>query len=73
MLLIMCGHEKIHGWISLGFVILNLTLNYFLITHLGALGAAIATAITVAGENIVKVIYAKLKVGILTLPVTFIK
>lgn len=68
MLLIMCGHEKIHGWISLGFVILNLTLNYFLITHLGALGAAIATAITVAGENIVKVIYAKLKVGILTLP-----
>ena len=73
MLLIMCGHEKIHGWISLSFVILNLLLNYFLIIHYGALGAAIATAITVAGENIVKVIYAKLKVGVLTLPVLFIK
>lgn len=73
MLLIMCGHEKIHGWISLSFVILNLLLNYLLIIHYGALGAAIATAITVAGENIVKVIYAKLKVGVLTLPVLFIK
>ncbi|QGY46566.1 oligosaccharide flippase family protein [Maribellus comscasis] len=68
LLLIMCGFEGIHSRISLIFVILNLILNYFFITILGALGAAIATAVTVSGENIVKLIIAKQKVGVSTIP-----
>jgi len=68
LLLIMCGYEKIQGYISISSVILNLTLNYFLIRTYGAIGAASATAITVGGENILKMIMAKRKVGISTMP-----
>lgn len=68
LLLIMCGHEKTQGYISVAFVCLNLLLNYFLILQYGAVGAAIATAITVGSENITKVIFAKRKTGVLTIP-----
>ena len=68
LLLIMCGHEKIHSKVSVFFVLLNLTLNYFLITKYGAVGAATATAITVGGENLAKLILAKQRVGVLTIP-----
>lgn len=68
MLLIMCGYEKIHGYISLVSVLFNLTLNVILIKNYGALGAAIATAITATLTNISKVVLAKRKTGILTLP-----
>jgi O-antigen/teichoic acid export membrane protein len=68
MLLVMCGYEKTHGYISLAALILNIILNVVLISNFGALGAAIATAITVMIENVSKVIFAKQKVGILTLP-----
>ncbi|MFW5804641.1 MAG: oligosaccharide flippase family protein [bacterium] len=68
LLLIMCGHEKIHGHISVFFVTLNLILNFFLIKNFGAVGAATATAITIGGENIAKLVLAKKKVGISTLP-----
>lgn len=68
LLLVMCGQEKVHGYISLVFVLLNLLLNYFLILNYGAKGAAIATAVTVGGENITKLIMAKKKTGVLTLP-----
>lgn len=68
LLLVMCGHEKTHGYISAISVILNILLNIFLIKLYGALGAAIATAITVLLENIAKVFYARIKVGVLTLP-----
>jgi O-antigen/teichoic acid export membrane protein len=68
MLLVMCGHEKIHGYISLVSVILNIILNVILIANYGAFGAAIATTITVILSNISKVIMAKRKTGILTLP-----
>lgn len=68
MILIMCGFEKIHGYISLASVILNLILNYFLIVLYGAVGAAIATAITVTLENILKLFLVKKKTGILTIP-----
>jgi O-antigen/teichoic acid export membrane protein len=68
MLLIMCGFEKIHGYISLFFMLLNLILNYTLIVSYGAVGAAIATTITIASENVVKLILAKKKVGISTIP-----
>ena len=69
MILIMCGFEKIHSYISFGVVVLNLILNYFLIKEFGAIGAATATAITIGSENIIKVIYAKKKVGVLTIPI----
>ena len=67
-LLVMCGYEKIHGYISLVEVILNIILNVIFIINYGALGAATATAITVILSNISKVIMAKRKTGILTLP-----
>jgi len=68
MLLIMCGHERTHGKISLASLIINLILNYFLIKSNGAVGAAYATAITLGTENITKLILAKRKIGILTIP-----
>lgn len=68
MLLIMCGNERIHGNISIGGVVLNLVLSITLIPKIGALGAAIATAISVSITNITKVILAKEKTGIITLP-----
>lgn len=67
-LLIMCGYEKVHGYISMIFVVVNLVLNYFLIGHFGAEGAAIATAVAVSGVNIVKMIVAGRKTGVLTNP-----
>ncbi len=68
MMLTMCGYEKAVGYFSSTFLCLNLALNYFLILKWGAAGAACATAITVAGENISKMILAWKKVGVLTLP-----
>ena len=69
LLLIMCGYEKIHGYVSLTSVTLNLILNFYLINKFGALGAATATAITVGGENLIKLLLAKRKVGISTIPI----
>ena len=68
LLLVMCGYEKIHGYISLITIFLNIILNLFLISKYGALGAAVATAISVIFENIYKVLKAKQKTGILTIP-----
>ena len=68
MLLIMCGYEKIHGYISVISVTLNLIFNFVLISNYGAIGAAIATAITIVFENISKLILVKHKIGILTIP-----
>lgn len=59
LLLIMTGHEKIQGRISLTFLMLNLVLNYILILKFGAIGAAIATSITMAGENIIRYYFVK--------------
>lgn len=64
MLLVMCGYEKIHGYISLGSVCLNLVLNYFCITRWGYIGAALATAFTISIENLIKVYFARGLVGI---------
>jgi len=68
LLLVMCGFEKIHGYISLVGVSLNIILNFILINQYGALGAGIATATTVIIENVTKVVLAKQKIGILTIP-----
>jgi len=66
-LLIMSGYEKIQLKISLFFVTLNIILNIILIPFLGAIGAAIATAITIAGINLTRVIYVHFKIGINTI------
>lgn len=68
VLLIMAGKEKIVGNISLISAVLNLIMNFILIPKYGALGAAIATALTISTSNIIKVFYAYKKLGIMTLP-----
>lgn len=68
LLLLMCGFEKIHAKITFYCLIFNLVLNFILILNFGAIGAAIATALTLIIENIFKVVYSKIKIGILTLP-----
>lgn len=69
ILLMMGGHEKTLGYISVFFATLNLVLNYFLIVNYEEIGAAIATSLTMSLESIVKVVLAKRKTGILTLPI----
>lgn len=69
ILLMMGGHERILGYISVFFVMFNLILNYFLIIKYEEIGAAIATSLTISLESFVKIIVAKRKTGILTLPI----
>ena len=71
VLLIMCGHEKVFSYISSTFLVLNIFLNYFLIIDYQEIGAAIATTIAIVGENIARVIVAKQRTGILTIPINF--
>lgn len=71
VLLTMCGFEKHHGFISLFGLFINIILNVTLIYQFGALGAAIATTSTVIVENLSKVILAKQKIGVLTIPLNF--
>lgn len=73
VLLIMSGNEKIFSYISAFFLVVNFVLNFVLIKLHGILGAAIATSITIASENIFRVIIANKKTGILTLPIQFNK
>ena len=68
VLLIMSGFEREHGYISFLSLIINLCLNFFLIKYYGAIGAAIATSVTIMFENLVKVLVVKNKIGILTIP-----
>ncbi|MEN2283875.1 oligosaccharide flippase family protein [Algoriphagus sp. SE2] len=67
IILIMTGFEKIVGRIVLIFALLNLVLNYLLIPMYGAIGAALATAITLAFENILKYFLLKMKLSINTI------
>lgn len=69
VLLIMCGHEKVFSYISSSFLVLNIVLNYFLILSYQEIGAALATTIAIVGENITRVIIAKQRTGILTIPI----
>lgn len=68
MLLTMCGHERIVGVLSTLSLAVNLVLNYFFIQWWGAVGAAVATSTTIAGEKLVKTVLAKRRIGVLTLP-----
>ena len=69
MILIMCGFEKTHGYISIIFLTLYIPLNYVLILNHGAIGAAIAVSTIMIGVNIVKLIMSNSKTGISTIPV----
>lgn len=66
--LMMTCHKKFLRKITLLPVVMNITMNLFLIPLYGAIGTAIATATTVTVENIIKVIVVKRKEGIITIP-----
>ena len=68
VLLIMSGNEKVFSYIYGIFLLINIVLNFIFIQLYGILGAAIATSLTIAGENILRVIIVKKRTGILTLP-----
>lgn len=69
VILVMCGYSKIHSYISGICVLINLVLNYILIINLGAIGAALATGITIIFESILKIFFAKKYTGISTFPI----
>lgn len=63
-LLIMTGHERILQANTTIFAIINLVLNYALILQLGMVGAAIATATSVALMNITSIAIVRWRLGI---------
>ena len=68
-LLMMCGHERIMRNIIALCAVINLVLNLTLIPHLGALGAALATAITLSLQNLIAAGLVWWKLGIMTIPI----
>ncbi|MCK5814994.1 MAG: flippase [Flavobacteriaceae bacterium] len=66
-LLIMCGFHKIQSQIISVFMIVNFILNTILIYFYGVIGAALGTAIVMAGVSLTEIVIAKLKTGILTI------
>ncbi|WP_416441137.1 oligosaccharide flippase family protein [Leeuwenhoekiella sp. A16] len=67
-LLNMTGHEKIHGRICLGFLLLNILLNFVFIQFYGVLGAAGSTGFVWIAENVTKVYVAQSRIGVSTRP-----
>lgn len=67
-LLSMTGFQSVLGRISIGFGIFNIIMNYFFIKNYGAVGAALATAMTFTLESLVKVYFVKKYTNILLLP-----
>jgi len=68
IVLIMCGEEKIYSKIAVLFVIITIILNYFFISSYGGIGAAVATAATVIGRNVVEVVVVKYKLKFSMIP-----
>ncbi len=66
--LVMTNNEKILSQISFAFMLLTLILNPILIYLYNGLGACIATAIIIAGENITRLIFVRKKTGINMIP-----
>jgi O-antigen/teichoic acid export membrane protein len=73
LILMMCGLEKTHRNISLLSLIISLILNVVLIHFYNIVGAAIATTCIMTSENIFKLIYAKRKVNVSTIPFIYKK
>lgn len=68
ILLMMTGHEKFHQYTTVISAVLNIVLNAVLIPMYGGLGAAVATAVSLALKNIIAVSYVNLYLNIRTLP-----
>ncbi len=68
VLLMMTGHEKFHQYTTIASAALNIILNVVLIPSYGGVGAAIATAVSLALKNIVAISYVNLGLKIRTLP-----
>lgn len=68
-ILLMTGLEKPFQNIMLIFVVLNVLLNILLVPPLGIAGAAIASALSVAGQNVAAVVVGKRKLGVNVLPI----
>lgn len=68
-LLVMCGQERIWRNNLVLSASINLVLNVTLIPSYGAIGAAIATAITLSFQMLTAVVLAKWKLKIMTIPI----
>ncbi|MEM9001242.1 MAG: flippase [Bacteroidota bacterium] len=66
VILQMTGHQKTYQNIVLAALLLNIILNFALIPAYGNLGAAIATASSMACRNVLAVGYLKRKLGIVS-------
>jgi O-antigen/teichoic acid export membrane protein len=64
-ILMMCNYEKVLRNITFVSLLLNVILNYLLISNFGANGAAMATAITIAVIMIISSYFIKKKLGYL--------
>jgi len=64
LLMTMTGHEREAARIVGGSVVLNVALNYLLIPHYGAVGAAAATALAFAVWNVIMIVYVRRNLGI---------
>ncbi|MDY2587089.1 flippase [Winogradskyella aquimaris] len=69
----MTGFEKNLLWINVIYLGFNICISYVLISMYGALGAAVAMAVSVALFNIFKVIMVKRLVGINLISIGFLK
>ncbi len=69
-LLMMTGHEKLMRNNIIFCVAINLVLNLILVPRYGIMGAAVATSVTMASQNLVAAILVWRHLGIVTLPFT---
>lgn len=67
-MLSMTGFQSILGRISIICGIFNILMNYFLIRYYGAIGAALATSITLILESLTKVYFVKKYTNVLLIP-----
>jgi O-antigen/teichoic acid export membrane protein len=65
----MSGHERLMRNNIISVSILNVAMCLLLIPRAGAIGAAIATAISLSTMNLISVILAYCRLSILTLPI----
>lgn len=72
-LLVMTNYAALQSRIVMAMALINVALNYWLITGYGVYGAAVATAIVVALTNIISWIMVWLKHGVAILPLLNIK
>jgi len=62
-LLMMTGHERIHLYVNLIAAMLSISLSLLLIPYLGAVGAAISSAVPLIVVNLLRTYFVKKKLG----------